>query len=198
MDMNFYRNKLLNAVLYFSKNTKHSNTTKICKLLYYFDFEHFVQTGYPAIGLQYYSFQRGPVPKSFWVEVKDGIVPEDFKGKLGLLVKDNESDPEKKEIEFKAIGKPDLSFFSPREKKIIEQIAFIFSESTAKEISDISHLKNKPWDITKRTKGFNAPIDYLQAIDPSSAISVEDAKELLGDFFETVQNFSLSPTNDPR
>ena len=196
--MNFYRSKLLNALLYFSKNTKHANTTKICKLLYYFDFEHFVQAGYPAIGLKYYAFQRGPVPKSFWIEVKDGIVPEDFKGKLGLLVKDNESDPEKKEIEFRAIGKPDLSFFSPREKKILENISLIFLESTAKEISDISHLKNKPWDITRKTKGLNAPIDYLQAIDPSSGLSVDEAKELLREFFETVNNFSLYPTNDLR
>jgi uncharacterized phage-associated protein len=198
MNMNFYRSKLLNALLYFSKNTKHANTTKVCKLLYYFDFEHFVQAGFPSIGLQYYAFQRGPVPKSFWLEIKDGVVPEDFRGKLGLLVKDNESDPEKREIEFKAIEKPDMSFFSPREKKILEKIAFIFSESSAKEISDISHLKNKPWDLTKRTKGLNAPIDYLHAIDTSSELSVEEAKELLEEFFETIKNFSLHPTNDPR
>jgi hypothetical protein len=132
------------------------------------------------------------------MEVKDGSVPEDFKGKLGLLVKENELDPEKREIEFKAVDKPDLSFFSPREKRIIERIAIIFSNSTAKEISDISHLKNKPWDITKRTKGLNAPIDYLLAIDPSSAVSVEEAKELLGEFFETIHNFSLNPTNEPQ
>jgi len=48
---NINRKKLLNAILFFAKHTLHCNTTKLFKLLSFFDFEHFRQTGYPAIGL---------------------------------------------------------------------------------------------------------------------------------------------------
>ena len=87
MPNNIYREKLLNAILFFVQKTRHAKMTKISKLLYFFDFTHFKQTGYPAIGLEYFAFKNGPVPKKLWLELKDGIVPNDFKAKLALLEK---------------------------------------------------------------------------------------------------------------
>lgn len=191
METNIYRQKLLNAILYFAKKTKFVNTTKISKLLYFLDFTHFKQTGYPSIGLQYFAFKRGPVPRSFWIEVKDGKIPEDFKDKLALIPKKDELDSNYKEIEFKAKVSPDLSVFTPRERKILENIAFMFRDVKAWEISEISHLKNQPWDITYHKKGENAPIDYLLALDNESEVTKEDAEESLKEHFEIVHNLSL-------
>src|SRR4030042_7169334 len=109
--MNIYRKKLLNSVLFFAKKTKYLNLTKLLKLLYFLDFTHFKNTGYPSIGLEYYAFEWGPVPRDFWAEIKDGDVPEDFQGKVVLIVKTNEFDV-KKEIEIKAIENPDLDVFT--------------------------------------------------------------------------------------
>jgi len=39
------REKLLNAVVYFVKETKHCGVTKLVKLLYYLDFFHFKEAG---------------------------------------------------------------------------------------------------------------------------------------------------------
>lgn len=194
MEPNIYRKKLLNAVLYFARNTKYANTTKICKLLNFLDFIHFKQTGYPSIGLEYFALKRGPVPISFWVEVKDGIVPDDFKDKLALFLKKDEYDPSFKEIEFKALQPPDLSVFTSRERRILENLAFMYKDVNAREISEISHLKNEPWDKTIKQQGENAPIDYLLALDRDSKIDVEEAKETLKEHFEMVKNFSLDPT----
>jgi uncharacterized phage-associated protein len=194
MESNIYRKKLLNAILFFVKKTKRVNTTKLSKLLYFLDLTHFKQVGYPSIGLQYFAFDRGPVPKHFWLEIKDGNVPDDFRDALALIPRKDELDPSFKEIEFKAKKNPDLSVFTPREKEILDNLAFIFRDAKAREISEVSHLHKQPWDITIKRKGKNAPIDYLLAIDEDSEVNIEDAKESLKEYSELIRNFSLEPT----
>ena len=194
MQANVYRKKLLNAVLYFAKNTKHLNITKLSKLLYFLDFAHFRQTGYPSIGLRYYAFRRGPVPKDFWLEIKDGNIPEDFKDKLALIPRTDELDPSFKEVEFRAIDNPDLSIFSPREIEILKKFAYIFRDAKAWEMSEASHMRKQPWDITIKKCGENCLIDYLLSIDEKSEVTPDEAKESLKEYFETINNFNLEPT----
>ena len=194
--MNAYRNKLLNAVLFFAKNTKRPNLTKMLKLLYFLDFTHFKQTGYPSIGLEYYAWERGPVPKEFWIEVKDGIIPDDFEGKLAIFTIENQEDPlsSRKELLFKAIAKPDLTVFTPREIEILEYLADVYRDTPAYLMSEVTHLRNEPWDTTKKTKGLNNPIDYLLGIDEKAEVNLDDAKESLKEHFEVVHNFGIEPT----
>ena len=189
-----YRKKLLNAVLFFAKNTKHLNLTKLSKLLYFLDFMHFKQTGYPSIGLNYYAFPKGPLPKDFWLEIKDGNMPEDFRGKLALIPKTDDLAPNFKEIEVRAIKGPDLSIFTPRETKILDDLAFIFKEARAWEISEVSHLPKQPWDVTIKNIGEKCLIDYLLSIDEKSEVRLDDARESLKEHFEAVRNFGLEPT----
>jgi uncharacterized phage-associated protein len=191
--MNIYRQKLINAVLFFAKETRHANTTKLMKLLNFFEFEHFNQTGYPSIGLEYFAFEKGPVPKKFWLEVKDGIVPDDLKDKIIINVK--QKDNNWKELEFiaRAGAQVDFSIFTPREKSILEKLAFIYKDVTAKTMSDISHEDDKPWEITKRTKGINAEIDYLLALGADSPIDREEAEENLRDHFSILREFDVEP-----
>ena len=193
--MNIYRRKLLNAVLFFAKNTRRPNLTKMLKLLYFLDFTHFKQTGYPSIGLEYYAWERGPVPKDFWIEVKGGIIPDDFEGKLAILTI-NQEDPleSRKELLFKAIAKPDLTVFSPREIKTLEYLADVYRDTPAYLMSEVTHLHKQPWDTTKKTKGLNNPIDYLLCIDEEADISLDEAKETLREHFAVVHNFGIEPT----
>ena len=192
--MNIYRNKLLNAILYFAKNTKRLNLTKLSKLLYFLDFTQFKQTGYPSIGLDYYSFERGPVPRDFWLEIKDGDVPEDFEGKFALIPKTDDFTPSYKEIEIRATVKPDLSVFSPREIEILEELADIYRDAKGWEISEVTHLPKQPWDITRKKYGKNKIINYTLGIDEKSDIGLEEATESIKEHFEIVRNFGLKPT----
>jgi uncharacterized phage-associated protein len=194
--MNTYRNKLLNAVLFFAENIKRPNLTKVLKLLYFLDFTHFKQTGHPSIGLEYYTFEKGPVPKDFWLEVKDGVTPDDFEGKLAIIPRVDEEDPlsSKKELLFKAIVKPDLTFFSPREIKILKYLSDVYRDTPAYLMSEVTHLRNEPWDTTKKSKGLNKPIDYLLCLDEEAEISLDEAEESLKEYFELIENFSIGPT----
>jgi uncharacterized phage-associated protein len=194
MAVNMMRNKLINAVLFFAQNTKHCNTTKISKLLYFLDFQHFEQTGYPVIGLHYYSFDKGPVPKDFWLEVRDGIVPADFENKLVLVRKTDDFSPKYKETEFVPKAKPDMDVFTSRERKLLEKIAFIYKDTKASELSEITHKEDKPWINTTKNKGVNKPIDYIEAIDSKSPINREQATQCIRDYNETVKNLRLNPT----
>jgi len=192
--MNIYRRKLLNAVLFFASNTKRVNLGKLSKLLYFLDFMHFKQMGYPSIGLEYYAFERGPVPRDFWVEIKGANVPEDFKGKIGLILRTDDFAPNHKEVEVRALEKPDLSVFTPREMKILEDLVFVYKEARASDISEVTHLPKQPWDITIKKKGKNKLIDYLLSIDEESAVSLDDAADSLKEHFEVVRNFDIEPT----
>jgi len=192
--MNIYRRKLLNAVLFFASNTKRVNLGKLSKLLYFLDFMHFEQTGYPSIGLEYYAFEKGPVPRDFWIEIRDANVPEDFKGKIGLIRRADDFAPSYKEVEVRALEKPDLSVFTPREIKILETLAFVYKEARASDISEVTHLPKQPWDITVKEKGKNKLIDYLLSIDEGSAVKLDDAADTLKEHFEVVHNFGIEPT----
>ena len=192
--MNIYRKKLLNAVLFFASNTKRVNLGKLSKLLYFLDFIYFNQTGYPSIGLKYYTFEKGPVPRDFWLEIRDADVPEDFKGKIVLIRRTDDFEPNYKEVEIRALEKPDLSMFTPREIEILDNLAFVYKEATASDMSEVTHLPKQPWDITRREKGKNQPIDYLVSIGEESAVSPDDAADSLKEHFEVVRNFGIKPT----
>lgn len=187
MPLNMYRNKLLNAILFFSQETLFCNKTKLLKLLYHVDFIHFKQTGYPSIGLTYYTYEWGPVPVRFWKEVQYGVVPSDFKGKFEIETKEDE-------YTFKALTNPDLSYFTPREQDILRMLATKYYDKTATEISEETHLPHQPWHTTKITKGMNKKIDYLLCIDEDSEVSWDKAKDNLSEFYGVVKNFELVAT----
>jgi len=193
MTINVYRNKLLNAILFFAKNTRHCNKTKLLKLIYHLDFIHFKQTGFPSIGLTYYTYKEGPVPIRFWKEVQHGEVPLDFRGKFDILITHNPKLNEEEYI-FTSLVEPDLSFFSPRELRILEALAKTYKDKSAKQISEETHLPNQPWDTTLKTKGRNKQIDYMLSLDKHSSISWETAANNLSEFYAVVKNLKLNPT----
>jgi hypothetical protein len=81
-------------------------------------------------------------------------------------------------------------FFTDREKELLENIAYIFRDATAAEISEISHLPNQPWKRTLDEKGEWKRIDYLLALDGSNkCISYDQAKEKSDEISEMYKNF---------
>jgi len=182
------REKLINAVLYFSQKTKFCGKTKLMKLLYFLDFMHFKNTGKSVTDLNYFAWEQGPVPKIFFEEISDSP-QKDLKSLV--TVKDT---GDFQHIAPKKGKKPDLDFFSPRELKLLKDISLIFRDVQAKEISDISHLPNEPWNTTKATKGMLALIDYALAIDSKSAkkLPVDIAKQRHRERQEMLHNFGVA------
>jgi uncharacterized phage-associated protein len=183
--MNIYRQKLLNTVLFFAKETKYLNLTKLMKLLNFFDFEHFKETGYPSIGLEYYAFAKGPVPKKFWLEIKDGVPPADLQDKVLISVKSWDFDKKVNAFIPKPKAQVDFTIFTRREKAILERLAFIYQDADAATMSEVSHEAERPWEITIKEKGL--------AIDEGSPINREEASENLHDIFEIMKAFDIEP-----
>jgi uncharacterized phage-associated protein len=190
---NSYRKKLLHAVLYFATKVKNPSKVKIFKLLYFLDFEHFRQTGRSVTNLDYFAYDFGPVPKDFYQEVGENEVPKDFADFMTILPFASEESGKKGGI-FKPKAKPNLAVFSPREQEILERLSFVFKDVDAKEISDISHFKNHPWDRTIKQKGKLTKIDYALALDSDANVSLEEALEATNERLEMLKNFPPKPT----
>ncbi len=189
---NTYREKLLNAVLFFAKKTNCPSLVKMFKLLFFLDFYHFKITGRSVTNLDYFALPFGPVPTSFYDEVKAGTIPSDMKDSLAMIPLETERGTPA--FKFKAKRSPDLTIFSPRQQQILKDVADIFRDATPTQMSEISHLKNQPWDKTMREKGPNSIIDYLLAIDDDAKISIEDAKEAIKERQEMLHAFPLKKT----
>jgi len=182
MIITHHREKLINAIIYFARNTKKCGKTKLMKLLFFLDFMHFKQTGKSVTGLDYYAWDMGPVPKTLFDEIS-GDMGEDLKEAIAIQPIDR----------FQKIvpkKKFDGKHFTARETKLLEQVAFVFKEADANQMKETSHLKNEPWDRTKREKGMLAKIDYMLAIDGmDDSLSSEDATERKQDIDEIYRIF---------
>lgn len=175
--MNYTEQKNLNAIIYFVKHTKNCRKTKLFKLLYFLDFVHFKKYGTSVSGYEYIAMPMGPVPIKLYEQISKDKLPENFKKAL-LIEEEKDDDGESLgfKIHVKKNVKLDLEWFSPNEKEILEQVAEVFRDATAKEMSEITHLKNTPWNITIKNKGKNALIDYFLALDQETTLAKEEVE----------------------
>jgi uncharacterized phage-associated protein len=153
------REKLINAIVFFSEKTKHCHTLKLFKLLNLLDFEHFRQTGRTVTGLKYSAWENGPVPPALYQEIKNGI-----KADLASAVTIREQRDEfsdkllRRDIRVKIKFQPGI--FSARERSIMDCLAEIFQEARGDDMRDFSHIKGLPWKaVYGNGEGKNKPID---------------------------------------
>jgi len=135
------REKLLNAAIYFAEKTEKCGVTKLFKLLYFLDFEHYKQTGRSVTGLEYYAWKMGPVPEEFYEElpapepdlaqkIKCQPVQTQFENPLMLII------PK---------AKFDNSHFSKRELSLLNHLAVEFKHHTADQMIEATHVPTLPW-----------------------------------------------------
>jgi uncharacterized phage-associated protein len=185
---NIDREKLLNAILFFAKKVKYPHKIKLFKLLYYFDFKHLEETGRSATHTDYAAWQFGPVPKTLFEELKNDSVPDDFKHALAL--ERTTDDDGKATVKFIATRQPDMSVFTPRQKKILENLVETFKEATAKTMIDATHEPNRPWQKTLKSKGEGATIDGVLALSKDSPVTPEYVKAFEEERQELLKNLS--------
>jgi len=162
--------KLYNSIIYFLKNIRNCDKTKLFKLLYYSDFFHFRETGKSITGEDYYSFPKGPYPCKL---AEFFHKPSETFSSYIDYIDDNTIIPKK---DF------DETFFTRRELRILEEINNKFKDTETKDIVEMTHLPNEPWDKTKKTKGEKELIDYMLAVDnTSNSLSREEIEERIKD-----------------
>lgn len=175
-----YREKLINSIIYFITNTNNCGKTKLFKLLFFLDFSHFQQTGKSVTGIDYYAWDFGPAPKELYEEFKNP--KPDLTTHISFQ---NAIDSSFFRIRAKKAF--NSKYFSKREIKILEELAFIFKDVSTEDIKEISHMTDKPWDKTKKSKGMYAYIDYFLALEESNdSLGLEEIKEKIKDL-ETIK-----------
>lgn len=179
------REKQLNSIIYFLSNTKFCGKTKLFKLLYYLDFMHFRETGRSVTNMDYFAWNYGPVPKKLFEEIEKP--PADLKENVLIPPTKNE----KTFVELKPKKKFDDKYFTRRELRLLEKVAFIFRDAEADAMVEASHLPNHPWDKTIKTKGEYAQIDYTLALDGTeNSLSLEEVMERIKEKKELKQVFN--------
>lgn len=138
------REKLLNAIIFFLRETYHCHTLKLFKLLNFADFEHFRQTGRTITGLDYKALPKGPVPTKLFDEIKRGG-DKDLRATVNLIeVKDGITDALLRR-DLKARTQFNQNWFTRRELKILARIAELFRDLPAEDMTKFSHENKKPW-----------------------------------------------------
>ena len=166
--------KLRNAVLIFATKTKFVGMTKLMKLLYYLDFWHYQETGFPVTGQSYKVWKFGPVPVKVWAELKDKSANFGLSSVVRVVPASDD------ETAFKVLPCPGVQInerlFSRREKRIISRIVEVFANVQTKDIVAASHERKEPWFKTLRATGEWSTIDYKLAL---SDLTQEKLEEIL-------------------
>lgn len=160
MLINRDRQKMIHAIIYFSENTRHCGKTKLHKLLYLLDFEHFQQTGRSVTGLDYFAWKMGPVPVALQNELDDP--QEDFQAAIGLTCEQVIDLPR---LKFEPKCKFDSTLFSKREQNQMCIIAEQYKNKLANEMAEVTHGENHAWaKIWRNGEGYNEKIPYEVAL----------------------------------
>ena len=146
--------KLQQVILYFLEriNNVHLGRTKLMKLLYFVDFDHYEAHGYSVTGARYRKLPHGPYPD-----------------KIEKIIKKMEEAGWVREVKTKYKGftqtrlitleaKFDAAKFSGAELQTLERVAAKWADATAAQIEAATH-REAPWAGTTDGK----TIDYEMA-----------------------------------
>lgn len=190
------RTKLLELIVFFLGNTKNCGLVKLFKLLYFLDMLHFKETGRPVTGLRYHALPYGPVPVDLYAEFRS---PEpDLSRVLSITsppAQDSESQAPTRTVIIPRV-KLGTTHLTRREFRIANEVAEIFNDVTAAEISDISHSRNGPWDLAKKTGAgkWNVPINYFDSVNldmgTGTGLPIDELKEMASEHEEIRGHFA--------
>jgi uncharacterized phage-associated protein len=191
MLINHDREKLCQAIVFFAENTQKLGKTKLFKLLYFLDFEHFKLRGRSVTGMDYFAWPKGPVPKALFEEfehpAKDLSACAQFskipthRGGMNKVT---------------ALKTFDARVFSKRELSIMKSLAERYRGATADEMIEVTHLENRPWHQIYEVSGRRqAKIPYELALNRQE---VEEMKRHVRDRLEVIQNYENVKGNGSR
>jgi uncharacterized phage-associated protein len=148
------KEKYKNAILFFSENVPALGVTKLNKLLYFLDFDHFEKFGDAVTGDTYENKELGPVPQHI-----DEIIEEMRSENLITIVCEQVIDYVRYHLLAKS--KHDMSIFKPSEIEVLCETTEKWGHHTAKEIVMASHGE-APWLATKNGELIPYPLAYYR------------------------------------
>jgi uncharacterized phage-associated protein len=146
--------KLQQVILYFLEHTNnvHLGRTKLMKLLYFVDFDHYEAHGESITGAVYRKLPHGPYPDKV-----EKVIAKMEKGGLVREVKaDHKGYTQRRLITL--TGKFDPAKFSGSELQTLERVAADWADASASQIEAATH-REAPWAGTQDGQA----IDYEMA-----------------------------------
>ncbi len=149
----YSQEKLQQVILYFLEhiNNVHLGRTKLMKLLYFVDFNHYEAHGQPVTGANYRKLPHGPYPDKI-----EKFIEKMEAADLVREVKVSKGYTQRRLITLN--GKFDPAKFSGTELQALERVAADWADATASQIEAATH-REAPWAGTKDGKR----IDYEMA-----------------------------------
>ncbi len=146
--------KYVNAILFFIENVQNLGKTKLYKLLYFLDFDHYEKYGESVTGESYQNKELGPVP----------VHAEEVANKMkeeGLI--DIVSEPVVDFVRYRYTAKShyDPKVFSSTEIEVLCAVAEKWAHHTANEIVSATHGE-APWIATAREEIIPYPYAYYR------------------------------------
>ena len=176
--INRQNEKMIHAMVFFIKKTKHCYPLKLFKLLYFLDFNHFKETGRSVTGLEYFAWSMGPVPNNLYNKINNQTELESF----FKFIPKSFFDPDfKTDKVIRFIPKIEFSknLFSKRELRIMEELIYLYKDVKSKDMTEISHDIKGPWyKVFKKENSPQKIIPYEYILDSSSPISMEEVREI--------------------
>lgn len=146
--------KYINVILFFIENVQNLGRTKLYKLLYFLDFDHYEKYGESVTEESYQNKELGPVP----VHAEEVINKMKEDGILDIL-----PEPVINFVRHKFVAKAhhDPKVFSQTEIEMLCEVAEKWAHHTANEIVSASHGE-APWIATARDQIIPYPYAYYR------------------------------------
>jgi uncharacterized phage-associated protein len=153
-DSSYSEEKLQQVIVYFLEhiNNVHLGRTKLMKLLYFVDFDHYEAHGQSVTGATYRKLPHGPYPD----RVEKLIKQMEKRGLLREVKVDHKGLTQHRLLTLSA--KFDPAKFSGAELQTLERVAADWADATAAQIEAATH-REAPWAGTQDGK----TIDYEMA-----------------------------------
>lgn len=188
-------NKFANAVLYLLHGCRdRPGLTKLLKLLFHTDFEHYRKHLRPITGAAYLAGERGPVPDGYG-ELLDHLVE-------GGVVERREVQVQgaKPKVEFIPRRAPNSNLLEESEIEILDFVLATHGGMTGQMLSDMTHLDG-PWTYSWDPSNPCMPIPYATGRWLDNMCDDDDlaqAQEHLADPDVTAFISQLDSTSDLR
>lgn len=140
------REKLEQAILFFlhASNIAYLGKTKLMKLLYFADFDHFEQYDVPITGARYRKLEHGPIPDDAMI----AIAELDRAGRVRRMDVVAEGFTQHR---YEPNEPVNLSAFSPTELDVLHQAAQRWASHSTKQIEAATHGE-APWIAVRRNE----------------------------------------------
>jgi len=177
------KNKLVNAIIYFIENTKYCRKTKLFKLLYFLDFQHYKEVGRSVTGLNYYAWPKGPVPRKLHNEMDKPN--SDILNYIAISHSRHPNGGKMTKITPKAAFSD--VFFSKRELRILKNLANEYKTTLTNDMIEATHLENLPWHkVYEEEKNKQGLIPYKYAVNKSELYLVN---KVSAEHSEVIDNY---------